>query len=310
LDYHLRALRATDGKLLWTTENAGAFERLSLAGSPAIAGRFVYVVAVDFGDDPATLVLVGIDLLRGQVSFKTPLGSLLQMRNQREVVAGWDDFWEQSEPMVVGDAVYVTPNVGVAYCVGRFDGRVRWAQIYEDGKEGKVWRDRGRRPEIAEQKTVEGMPGNVEQVLRWRGTAQVCGGTVVIAPQDSVQVWGLEAATGKMIWGSAYPGGYCLVGGSDTVAIFAGANVTAAESASGTMVWRYEPAAGVRISGPAVVDGGVVWVPTSDGKIVGLEVGTGKPSAAKGRMASIRPILGNAEARKALEEARIVGGGQ
>jgi hypothetical protein len=76
------------------------------------------------------------------------------------------------------------------------------------------------------------------------------------------------------------------------------------------MVWRYEPAAGVRISGPAVVDGGVVWVPTSDGKIVGLEVGTGKPSAAKGRMASIRPILGNAEARKALEEARIVGGGQ
>ena len=45
-------------------------------------------------------------------------------------VAPWDNVWEQTEPAVYGDAVYVTPNAGVAVKVDRFDGKVRWARTY------------------------------------------------------------------------------------------------------------------------------------------------------------------------------------
>jgi len=307
-DFCLRAFRAVDGKLLWTTESAPEFDRLSVASSPAGVGRYVYVTAVDFAGDRAALVLVAVDLLDGRIIFKSQLGTMVEFGRRREDAPGWDDFWEQSEAGVGGDAVYVAPHVGVAFCVGRFDGEVRWARIYEPAASGKVWRDRGQAAPRAEYPTRQARPVNPNELLRWRGTPQVCGKVVVIAPQDGGGVWGLDAVDGRVLWDRPSPPAYALIGHTESAAVFGGGSVVSVEAATGEVRWRYEALKPIRVSGPPVVAGGAVHLPTSDQRVIVISLDTGKPMVPKSRPPNIRQVLGWPAAKKALEEAMIIGG--
>ncbi|MCY2954629.1 MAG: PQQ-binding-like beta-propeller repeat protein [Planctomycetota bacterium] len=303
-DSCLRAIRATDGKLLWTTEASRQFDRLSFAGNPAVAGRYVYAAAVDFADE-AKLVLLAVDLLDGRLLFKTVLGNMLDLTRVREQrLAGWDDFWEQTEPAVASDALYLTPNVGVAFCVGRFDGKLRWERIYAPKDGGKVWRG-NQAPLRVDRQTRLGRPVNPNELLRWRGTPVLCENVLVIAPQDTPGAWGLAANTGRVIWASPTPADWCLVGRSDTAAIFAGTAVAAVDAPTGKVKWRYEPMGGAKITGPVVIAGGAVSVPTTDHRVVTLSAETGKLTAGKVKVPGVRQILASPTAQRALEDAGI-----
>ncbi len=300
-DYCLRAIRASDGKLLWNSEAA---PELSIASNPAVAGAYVYAVAVDFSELPARLVLVAFHLLDGRPIFRTPLGTMLQFSKQRTEPPGFDSFWDQSEPGVADDTIVVTPNVGVAFGLGRFDGRIRWVRIYFAG--GSVIRHGNvQRPAVAEERQLE--PQDAAQLLRWRGTPQAAGGVIVIAPQDLPGASALNIATGQTLWTNAALN-QTIIGRAGSHVLLAGASIVAIDPATGKTAWRFDPPAPVTISGPPTAVGANVFVPLSDFRILALSAETGKPISANVKPPNMRQLVNTDPARKALQEALILRG--
>lgn len=280
----LRAYRGSDGKLIWSTEAAEGLAGVNFAGTPAVSGGYTYAVAALDGE-PTSVLLVALDTLSGAAKWKTVLGTLPRTKA--------DGVYEQSEPCVWGDAVYVTPNVGVTACVGRFDGQLRWARPYPAAPVvGGVMRTR----ELVRQeieavrqyrlKKGEGGAPVLDPAVtdRWRGTPMVCGPTLVCAPQDAVDVLGFEAASGRPTWHNAGEAeAPTLVGHHGNTAIFSGAGgVVAVDGQTGQVAWRWDGGRGPKIAGPAVVREGSVVVPTvtvnvtlnaTDGKVVRESLG-------------------------------------
>jgi outer membrane protein assembly factor BamB len=220
-DYGIRALRASDGKLLWSTDLITNLDTLSFAGNPAIAGRFVYATAVEFTEQSGQLLLVALDLMDGHLIFKTPLGTLLQMRRARDDPRGWDEFWEQTEPAIAGDLVIVAPNVGLAAAVGRFDGHIRWTRTYE---EKMVVIGRGRERLFGDGDRLP-IPTDQNELLRYRGTPEICGSIAVVAPQDTAATFGINLTSGAMVWKLDSPPAPTLIGHQGNIAVFAGDSV-------------------------------------------------------------------------------------
>jgi outer membrane protein assembly factor BamB len=305
-DFVLRAWRGSDGKLLWSSEQHVAMESIALASTPLVCGRYVYCSAVEYGEDSATLVLAAIDLLNGKLIFKSPLGTMLGMKRSRADIPGWDEFWEQTEVAVAGDTVYLTPSAGAAMAVGRFDGRVRWIAPY---RATVVGAERiGRRGEGEERaRTRRDAPREQAELLRYRGTPVVCGGVLVVAPQDTGAVLGLERSTGRQLWRlDTPPGGtHTLVAGTAEVAIFAGSGIRAVDARSGEERWEWEPA-GAKVSGPPAMAGGALYVPSSDLKITALDPGTGRVAEGKGKPPNFRQVVASEAGKKALEEATVL----
>ena len=305
-DFVLRAWRASDGKLLWGTNQHAAMENVALASAPLVRGRYVYCSAVEHGEDSATLSLAAIDLLSGKPIFKSPLGTMLGMKRSRADIPGWDEFWEQTEVAVEGDAVYLSPNAGAAIAIGRFDGRLRWIRPY---RTAAISAERiGRRGEGEERaRTRREPPREHAELLRYRGTPVVCGEVVVVAPQDTPAALGLDRGSGKQLWRLDKPPGgtHTLVGGTAEVAIFAGPTIQALDARTGEVKWRWEPA-GVKVSGPPAMVGGTLYVPTSDLKITALDPKTGRAAEGKGKQLNFRQVVASEAGKKALDEATVL----
>jgi len=195
-DYCLRAYRAADGKALWTTESQAQLKDVSFTGTPAVCGRFTYAVALSIpaaadgtGDQRVSLLLVALDTLTGELRWQTTLGIFTLSVQDRARWSGqqpWDGVWEQSEPLVAGDAVYVTPNSGLAAAAGRFDGKLRWLRPYPTvGGDGPLpprsREDLRRKTEERLRQSLRGDASksalSVEPALgaRWRNTSALCG---------------------------------------------------------------------------------------------------------------------------------------
>lgn len=301
-DFGLRGLRASDGKVLWSTDTITGIDSLSFASNPTLAGRYVYAVAVEFNEQSASLLLVALDLMDGHLLFKCPLGTMLQMRRAREDPPGWDEFWEQTEPAVAGDLVVVTPNVGMTAAVGRFDGHLRWTHSYE---EKMVIIGRGRTRLFGEPDRLP-IPSDLDELLRYRGTPEICGQSVVIAPQDTAAAFGLDLRSGAQLWKKDTPPATTLIGHTPTLAIFAGDSIEAIDAATGKNRWRNSPPAPMRISGPPVVVNGCVYVPTSDSKTMTLNAETGRVAQSPIAQPNLRRVLSSENAKKLLEEAFIL----
>ena len=301
-DFGLRALRASDGKVLWSSDTITGIDSLSFASNPTLAGRYVYAVAVEFNEQSASLLLVALDLMDGHLLFKCPLGTMLQMRRAREDPPGWDEFWEQTEPVVAGDLVIATPNVGMAAAVGRFDGHVRWTHSYE---EKMVIIGRGRTRLFGEPDRLP-IPSEQDELLRYRGTPEICGQTVVIAPQDTAAAFGLDLHSGGLLWKKDSPPATTLIGHTPTLAIFAGESIEAIDATTGKNRWRNSPPAPARITGPPVVLNGFVHVPISDSKILTLNAETGHAAQSSIAQPNLRRVLSSENAKRLLEDAFIL----
>jgi outer membrane protein assembly factor BamB len=251
-NYALAACRADDGKPLWSTEAQPLMKDLSFAGTPAVAGRYTYALAVGGaqpGGERATLTLVALDTLDGELRWQTTLGTFDYPREQQKPgePKPWDAVWSTSEPLVVGDAIYLTPGCRLVACVGRFDGRIRWLRSY---------------------------PPSATPPLRWRGTPALCGEVLVTAPADAAEVIGFDAATGKALW-AAKSVAPTLVGGTAMVAILAGPEgVNALNARDGKPAWHYAVPGNAKLTGPAVVTGDLVLIPTA-APMVSLRAGDG-----------------------------------
>jgi outer membrane protein assembly factor BamB len=276
VDSALRAFRAGDGKALWSTDENASFEHLSLASGAAMAGRYLYCTAVEFTDTGATLNLLAIDLLDGHLRFKCAMGMMNELKSPRTDPLGPDLIWEGTAPAVAGDCVYLTPNVGTAFCVGRLDGKLRWTRDY---------------------------PSGAAEATRYRSTPAACGDVLVMAPGDCSGAMGLDIRTGRKVWANSVAG--TIIGHDDSGIFLAGERMECIEAATGREKWHWEPPAHQRITGPPAWAGDVIYVPLSLFKIQGVHPVTGLGIEPKIKPPNFRQLLATDAAHKALEEAAI-----
>ncbi len=258
----LSCFRFNDGRLLWSTENDPRLAATSFLGSPAVAGRYAISVAIEtLANDlnSGSLQLLAVDVTNGRVLWKTQLAGVSSLQSQHEL----DLYRDQSPPAVVGDCVVVSPNVGAVFAVDRFDGQIRWVRSYRrtviaDGAIHKFIDQRNRGRELI-------APLAWVDLLRWHCTPHVIGGNVIVAPQDTAAVLGLDLTTGRQMWGTENLPQATPVGVVAGRLLMSGATVTAVDAATGLKVWTFTPVDGMRLTGPAVVRGDEILVRSTAG---------------------------------------------
>ena len=197
---------------------------------------------------------------------------------------------------VSGRRLVLTPDLGVAMCLDRFDGRLDWEEPTSSPPAVRVDAD-----------------GNLmysQATQRFDATAHVCGDVVILAPQDNdtPDVRGVSAITGQVIWQKTDMPAETLIGGDATRAIFAGKTITALDGATGNVVWKAsdrlgDGGAAVAITGPSVVVGDQVQVPVS-GDVMALSVATGETVKADASVPRMTPWLKNDATLQRLRDGK------
>ncbi len=308
-DMALRAWRASDGKLLWTTDSTPGFESATFLSPPLVAGRSVFATALVFSNNnTADLALIAVDIADGKLLWRTTLGDVNPIQRFRDDDRrGWDGFWEQAAPSVSGDKVFVTPNVGMAMAVGRFDGKLRWIRTYQELASPEVEPLKGKMRRVGQGGDVRDPPG-AAQLQRYDGRSALVGGAtpaLVLAPLDSAAVFGLNPENGALLWQDPAPIAPTLIAASGDCAIFAGPYVHAIEAATGKTRWRYAPALPAIVTGPPAVVGEMVFVPTSE-RLVALSALTGKVVESKLKPPTLRAWIAQPTLKQLLNEARTL----
>ncbi len=313
--FSLRAYRATDGRLLWSTESQPQLKDLNFTGTPAVSGELTYAVAlaVTPSADTASLTIVALDTLTGALRWQAILAT---MSGPRADAAPWDSAWEQSEPCVAADAVYITPNAGLAACIGRFDGKIRWVRPYptarrepatmrtRDERRAAIDALRDYRQQRSNGDTPDAPPIDPAVSDRFRSTPALSASALIAAPPDALDVFAWDAATGRPLWTSpGDPNAVTLIGVTRATALFTGPTAVAAlNPRTGKKVWRYDPPRGSPITGPAVVRDGFVLVPTTSA-IITLRAEDGAFSQENLGAPFLRRTLNSDAVKKALEDA-------
>jgi outer membrane protein assembly factor BamB len=183
-----------------------------------------------------------------------------------------ESFASLSEPAVVGDLVVVAPNCGSVIAVGRFDGNVRWISAYRAaenaGAGGGVDRNGRWTPPIEAERAL---------LTRYRSTPVACGNVVVALPQDATALFAFDRRTGRRLWESdiAVADACALAGASGNMAVICGVTIVGIDAGgTGKLKWKYTPARGIHLTGPAVVVGRTVLAPTTMG-VVQLDAADG-----------------------------------
>lgn len=279
----LRALRGSDGAVIWSSEEGGETAVWHMASLPSVAGRYVYVLASEAVASRAYSVsLLALELTSGRLLWRARLGELSEMavagrgRERGEALGArrapglWDEGWS---PLVVGDRVMVAAG-GAVFALDRFDGTLLGA---------------GRYPSVAGV-AREGAGPSESAMSRWGASLVAVGETVVAAPRDADGVFGFDLRTLVPKWRQPRLGGYGLVGvgrgGGDEVVVLQGSELMVLDAEKGVRGWQTAPRTQTRWTGPAVVVGGegsaggeVVVVPTSVGTAaVSVRTGQWLPS--------------------------------
>jgi outer membrane protein assembly factor BamB len=263
----LRAMRADDGHLLWTTEGADDFRGLVFGSNPAIEGRYVYAVAGEVTDQLDHLWLVALEVTTGRQLWRCDIGTesrtiMPHARNQSGMGI-YRPWLNETAPAVEGDQVIAAPDLGAVIAVGRFDGKLRWTRGYQTLADPTLFLQRQRDFAIAHPASIPPLPPGLS--LRWANTPAVSGDVVVSAPEDSDQVIALNIHDGKPLWQSADLPQATLIGIGGGNAVFADQKVTGLDLAAGKTAWTYADEA---VRGPAVIRGDLVLAPTTDGLTV------------------------------------------
>ena len=243
------------GRLLWKTapEEGWAFE-----GTPLAARGNVYV-AMRRGD------------IRPQVHvacFDAQTGSL---RWRRFVCAAETParggLYECTHNLLtlVRDTIYFNTNLGAVAALGARDGQIQWLSLYPRDRQGDL-------PRLAS---------------HWQRDLTPClydRGTLLVAPADSPRIFGLDAATGQILWqsGAELDDAVHLLGVAHDRLIAAGdrlywIGLTGSVQGKVVHVW---PDANERPGyGRGVLAGGSVYWPTRR-EILVFDAKTGQPQRA------------------------------
>ncbi|HTW94214.1 MAG TPA: PQQ-binding-like beta-propeller repeat protein, partial [Tepidisphaeraceae bacterium] len=237
----LQAVRGSDGKLLWRTDAPGiadpALASMNFVSGTVVCGRYVYAMATDGNDG---LDAIALDIATGRALWTTALPPL----------ANPAPFYGPAGLTVDVDQILICPDVGSVLALDRWNGRLRW--IYPYGP-----------PDNALQLANWSMP----PTPRFDNRPFVTGDTAYFAPQDTTATFALNSRTGAIIWTSAAYSNMTLIGAVDGCAIMESDRILAVEpgAANGAdqVRWAYSPRP-ESITGPAVVRGDVMFVPTTD----------------------------------------------
>jgi outer membrane protein assembly factor BamB len=294
----LRALRASDGRLLWTTEGQDDYHGLIFGSNPVIQGRYVYAIAGETTDQLDHLWLIATEVTTGQLLWRCDIGSISRTiapqpgsRLRTDVYRPW---LNESAPVVAGDLVVATPNVGAVIAVGRFDGKLRWTRGYPALADPTVHLRQQRLFAIEHPDSIPALPSGLS--LRWASAPAVDGDTVIAAPQDSDQTLAVGLHDGKPLWKSPDLSEATLVGTSNGVALMAGATLTALTPANAKVVWKF---ADPPIVGPSILHAGAVLVPTAAG-VISLSAETGLPIQSADSTPLVETAISSESAHQAL----------
>ncbi|MEO0650700.1 MAG: PQQ-binding-like beta-propeller repeat protein, partial [Planctomycetota bacterium] len=191
-DRRLFAFDADTGAVLWSHEpppawdgNSGTYtERMSVAGSPTIAGGRV-IVPMFRMDGRVDFQVAAFELATGELIWSTPLIS-----GQRELNMFNRHEREFSAPpvRVEGDSVLVLSQLGTVASVDLLTGSVRWQAVYE---------------QLPLPKSQSLIPS--DRTVRWKNSAPVVAGDVVLAtPLDSEMLVAFGLEDGRVLWSETY----------------------------------------------------------------------------------------------------------
>lgn len=269
----LRAVRPADGSIIWTTLTSEQGGELLYVGAPAIAGRYVYSMAIDV--DAAVgnkLCLVALELASGRVLFRTEIGAAERRMNAQVRPDGTNPlmrvvnefvFRDSTVLSVDGQYVYVAPGGGSVWCIERFGGAIRWVATYpvkqpptpQQEREAQRQRERERQ-ERAKNKLPE--PPPIYNV-RWQNNVLSTGKAIVVAPTDSRAVTAIDSATGKRLWTTEqFPAAELVTVQDDIVVVADAYKLVGLRLANGEPAW--ETPLPVPLTGPAFVEGDSVGV--------------------------------------------------
>jgi outer membrane protein assembly factor BamB len=276
-EFALRAFRASDGRLLWSSENAPDLRGLTIASNPAVVGRYVYALAADTGQQSDRLIVIAMELTTGRTLWRTDIGSVARRQivtrynRPRDPVLDAADPWQNlSAPCASGDSVYVAPNIGCAIALDRFDGHLRWIRPYDPSLEAEGAAAKARRAAAAarqwpprEMDPERRRVTNREGLLRWTVTPQRIGDALLIAPLDNDRVVAIDARSGNKLWHTDDLAAATLIGSSDnSLAIFQERSLAALDK-EGDVKWTWDG----QSTGPAVVEGEFVFIPTTESTV-------------------------------------------
>jgi outer membrane protein assembly factor BamB len=294
----LRALRASDGHLLWTTEGKDDLSGLVFGSNPAVEGRYVYAVAGDVTDQLDHLWLVALEVTTGRQLWRCDIGSesrtiVPRSRNQppTEVYRPW---LNESAPAVAGDMVIASPNVGTVIAVGRFDGKLRWTQAYQTLSDPTLALQRQREWAIEHPASLPPLATGLS--LRWANTPAVLGDVVVIAPEDSDGVIAMNLHDGKRLWNSSAMPEATLVGIAGGAVVMEGESISGLKVTDGSMAWKTSDPV---VLGPAVVRDDAIIAPSATGLTI-LSATTGAPTALTYTIPTFENTIASEPARAVL----------
>jgi outer membrane protein assembly factor BamB len=317
--FALVALRASDGKLLWSTDATAAAAAdaarpdLTYSGLPVVCGRYVYSVAVArTGVSTANFILCALDVATGHPLWQATLGEVTEQgergaagRNfgrkfDRGAPLMLEAFANLSQPTVAGDLVIVAPNCGSVIAVGRFDGNVRWVSAY---RAAEVAGAGGGGGVDHHGRWIPPIEADRPLLTRYHSTPLACGNVIVALPQDAPALFAFDRRTGRRLWESDIAAdAYALAGASGNMAIACGATLAGIDAGgTGKLKWKYTPARGIHVTGPAVVVGRTVLAPTTLG-VVQLDTADGSEKPVY-TLPHFRQLLTTEGGRSAAAEA-------
>lgn len=307
-DYELRAMRASDGKRLWSTDGSSELRGLTIASNPAITGRYVYALGVDPGDEADRMVMLALDVTSGHVLWRSEIGSVARrgssgrFSRSRDPVLDVIDPWQNlSAPCVDSDSVYIAPNCGAVIAVDRFDGQLRWIRPYvtaNNAPDQPGLRNNRRQNVRVRELPSTGIPR--ASVFRWNTTPVRAGDTIVVAPQDSDRVFALNARSGKNDWHTDSLASATLFGAAGKLVFLSDKSITALDTEQLEVAWTWEGGT----VGPAALRGDQILVPTAGG-LVTLNATDGMVVAGS-TTANLPDVLAMAKSepvRNAMQEA-------
>lgn len=297
----LRAISATDGRLLWATDLGERFDSLSFVSSPAVVGRYCYAAARKRQrDTPEQLVLLALETTTGSPLWETALGELsdrvdARLERDRDALAERNDlFADLTAPGVDADHVYLNPGGQSLLAVDRFTGRLRWLHRYDDSPTEPPRNDRLK-------------SARREALQRFRTTTVPTAHAVLLAPRDALPLLAVSRRDGRGLWTCAVSPSGTLVGAADGIAVLVSVDALhGVRVGDGTVAWTNPLSGARRPTGPGVLQEGAYWAPLPRG-LIGFSLETGESTATPSRrVPAFHGLLSAAPLRAAMIRAGIV----
>ncbi len=290
----LHAIDARSGEILWAHDGPGLadrpdaeeIERESVASAPLVVGEDVIVSTWTY-NSRYEVRLVCFDRRTGATKWRT---SLIHGQQEMNLFGRAVKELLTSSIAELDGNVYFATGLGIAACLDRVTGEVRWLSEYEQSPIP---------PTYAWYETID-------RDVAWRPSAVAATrSAVLMAPCDSPKLTAFDPATGKQLWTleSAAPNGLrwnWLLGVRKDRAYVLGSRLGAFDVATGRAVWT---AAGAGVPAeegrarPLVVGSGIL---TESAVYVPTHLGIAEMDAETGACVAVRP-LGTSPGRRGAE---------